>query len=386
MKKLSKTAVNRLIYNPNGPSKQTVFDGRLPGFGVRVYPSGRKSYVLQYGPAKARRLMVLGKCTTGADVDEMREYAQALLRDYERDGQDPLTEQRRRSVETVGVVVSAYIDAKETVWAPREGKRARSRLTRHIGAKLAKKPLSELTRADVRTMHRRISRTTIYEANRTVQLLRAAINWIVSERDWPTSDLKGGANPAAGVKLNHEKVRREWIRPAEIRAVLKAIDAEENPWQRAFFQMALLTGARKDELLKLRWRDVDLTHKTALFRDTKNKTDHEMPLSAAAIAVLEATPRMKENPFVFCGRKRGQALVNPYKAKARIFARAGIDRRVTIHDIRRTAGSLLASNNYSTQQIGKLLGHKSTITAKVYAEIAGEAKQEMAEALAGLVA
>ena len=77
--------------------------------------------------------------------------------------------------------------------------------------------------------------------------------------------------------------------------------------------------------------------------------------------------------------------MNPYKAWRRVLDRAEIERRITIHDVRRTVGSLLASSGYSTQQIGKLLNHKSAITAKVYAEIADEAKAEMAEAMAGLL-
>ena len=85
------------------------------------------------------------------------------------------------------------------------------------------------------------------------------------------------------------------------------------------------------------------------------------------------------------GTKRGSHLVNPYKAWKRVLQRAEIERRVTIHDVRRTVGSLLASSGYSMQQIGKLLNHKSSITAKVYAEIANEAKAEMAAAMARLL-
>jgi len=384
-KKLTKTIINNLKYKPSGPSKQAIFDTRLPGFGVRVYSSGRKSYVLQYGPSNARRLMVLAPCTTGTDVDKLREQAQTLLRRYERDSIDPLAEQLRQNSSTVGAVVNNYIDAKESSWATREAPRCRSRLKNHIGAKLSALPLNDLTRRHVREMHKTATKAAPYEANRTVQLLRAAINWAITELDWPASELSGGSNPAHGIKLNTEKSRKEWVRPGEIPSLIDAIEKEPDPWMRAFFQMLLYTGARLSELLTLRWRDVDLPNGSLTFFDTKNKTDHNLPLAPDAIDLLTAIPKTKGNPYVFNGHKRGQHLINPYKACKRVLKRAEIERRVTIHDVRRTVGSLLASSGYSTQQIGKLLNHKSAITAQVYAEIADEAKAEMAEAMAGML-
>ncbi len=383
--KLNKTAITKLKYDPKGPSKQALFDARLPGFGVRVYKSGRKSYVLQYGPSSGRRLMVLAPCTTGEDVDELREDAQKLLRRYERDGIDPLAEQSRQQSSTVGAVVGKYIDAKQSSWADREAPRCRSRLKNHIGPKLSALPLNALTRQHVRDMHRQASKKAPYEANRTVQLLRAAINWAITDLDWPASELNGGSNPAHGIKLNVEKPRKEWVRPNELPALIAAIEQEPDPWIRAFFQMLLFTGARLSELLTLRWKDVDLDNGSLTFRDTKNNSDHVVPLASDALEVVQAVPKTKGNPYVFNGHKRGQHLTNPYKAWKRVLDRAGIKRRVTIHDVRRTVGSLLATKGYSTQKIGKLLNHKSDITSKVYAEIADEAKTEMAEAMAGML-
>jgi hypothetical protein len=74
---VTKSRVERLGYVEGGPGRQAIFDSRLPGFGVRVYPSGRKSYVLHYGPAEGRRMMVSGPVTSGADIDVMRDHAQA---------------------------------------------------------------------------------------------------------------------------------------------------------------------------------------------------------------------------------------------------------------------------------------------------------------------
>lgn len=383
--RLTPSSVASFRFNSGGPARQIRFDGQLGGFGVRAYRSGRKAYVLQYGPPKKRRLMVIGPCTDGRDVKQARARAHALLREYAAAGADPLGEKRKAEAGTVVAVVEGYIVARQPKWASGEAKAARGRLRLHIGPAIGDVRLENLTRREVREMHARATQTVPTEANRSLQLLRAAINWALSEGGWRAADLHEGENPATRVQLNHEKHRREWIRRDEMPALLAAIDAEDNPWVRAFFRMLLYTGARKSELLNLHWADVDLKRGSLTFRNTKNREDHEVPLHDAAVELLKSVPRMVGNRYVFCGNLRHRPLINVDKPWHRITERAGIERRVTMHDLRRTVGSWLASEGYSTQQIGKLLNHKSAITAKVYAEIADQTKRSMTDAMAELL-
>src|SRR5690606_4436262 len=108
-KRLTPTRIRQLKYDAEGRSKQIEWDGQLPGFGVRVYPTGRKSYVLRYGSPE--RLMVLGPATTGDDVDDRREDAYSLSRKHGTEGADPLTEKRKADKGTVAAVVEEYIAA-----------------------------------------------------------------------------------------------------------------------------------------------------------------------------------------------------------------------------------------------------------------------------------
>jgi len=382
---ITASRISRLNFDPKKPAKQILFDSQLAGFGVRIYPSGRKAYVLQYGSRGKRRLMVIAPCTTGKDVIAAREKAQELLRKNHTDGADPLNEQKRAAASTVIAIVTEYIEAKSPKWAPGEKNRCESRLKNHIGPHIGTISLDKLTRAQVSKMHARVSEKTRYEANRSLQLLRAAINWAIGNLGWRVSKLAEGENPATRIEFNKEKRRKEWVRPNEIPALVKAIGEEENPWVRGFFLMVLYTGARKSELLNLQWSDVDLKNRVIRFWDTKNDEDHEIPLAPDAVKLLRSVPRTLGNPYVFCGHLKAKPIVNPYKSWARIMKRSEIDRRVTIHDLRRTVGSLLASSGYTTQQIGKLLNHKSEITSKVYAEIADEAKIAMTSAMAQIL-
>lgn len=383
--RITASRISRLNFDPNKPTKQIIFDSQLAGFGVRIYPSGRKVYVLQYGSSARRRLMVIAPCTTGKDVDVVREKAQELLRKKHSDGIDPLSENKRITTSTVAAIVQSFIDSKAPTWASREKASCESRLKNHIGPHIGNISLKKLTRAEVVNMHASVTKTTIYEANRSLQMLRAAINWAITSQGWRVSELVEGENPATRIKLNPEKRRKEWVRPKELPALVRAIKQEKNPWFRAFFLMTLATGARKGELLNLKWKDVDLKNRVILFRDTKNKEDHEIPLAADTVKLLRELPRTLKNPYVFCGHVSGKPINNPYRPWTRILKRSGIARRVTIHDLRRTVGSLLASSGFTTQQIGKLLNHKSEITAKVYAEIADEAKSDMVGAMAEMI-
>lgn len=382
-RRLTATQIRRYAFDPRKPAKQILWDRLLPPFGVRVYPTGRKSYVLRYGPT--RKLVTLGHCTSGDDVDTMRDEAQTILRKYKTSGEDPKTARRRSEANTVEMIVTEYIESRKPAWSDGEAKRAEGRVKRHIKPHIGNAALATLTRRECREMHQRASRKAKYEANRALELLHAAIEWALSDGLVRASEMAEGENPAKRIRKNPEKHRREWVQPDELPTLMKAIRTEANVWMRTFFEMLLYTGARKGELLGLRWTDVDLKRGMVTFHDTKNDEDHTVPIVEDAVILLRKLPRTLGNPFVFCGRREGQAIDNPYKAWKRVLKAAGIERRITLHDLRRTVGSSLASAGYTTQQIGKLLNHKSDVTARVYAEIADQSKQDMTATMAGLL-
>ena len=145
-----------------------------------------------------------------------------------------------------------------------------------------------------------------------------------------------------------------------------AIDAEPSPYVRAAFWLYLLTGMRRQELLKARWADIDFHEGTWRLPETKSGRVHHLPLSARATAILQALPREDRNPYVLPGTRAGQPLVNIDKAWRRIRTRAGVS-DVRIHDLRRTAGSQLAQDGASLHLIGRILNHRATSTTAVYA-------------------
>jgi integrase len=140
-------------------------------------------------------------------------------------------------------------------------------------------------------------------------------------------------------------------------------------------------------LLSLRWSQVHLDLAEIVFDDTKNHEDFRIRLTAPAIAILKAIPRVSGSDYVFPNRRsdaKRPHMSAPRNAWEAVRVRAGVGRRVTFHDVRRSMGTALARAGYTAEQIAALLNHKSPVTAKHYIRIASDTQQRMAEELAKL--
>lgn len=195
-------------------------------------------------------------------------------------------------------------------------------------------------------------------------------------------------NPAAGIRQKTESNSRygRCLEDDERAAILAACDASAWDQLGLFVRLALATGARRGELLKLQWRDVDLKRGTVLFRDTKNEDDRRVPLIGEAWALLKAASKVRKlkQPGVFNHptKEDNRPPVDWYWQKAR--KAAGVD-NLRLHDLRHSCGSYLARNGASAFQIAAILGHRSgpTLTAR-YVHLAAEDSRDLMEsALSG---
>lgn len=382
---LTAESIGRLRYIPSGPSRQVLWDRKLPGLGVRVTPANGRQYVLSYRRHGRSRLMSLGRVDDFRNVSEARDTAGEFLRKLRRNDVDPLIERaRQKAAGSVGELLNRWID--EHVNKNRRASTA-SEYRRHVKSYLhpefgAHRP-TDLTRPEVRRLHSRIGTDAPYMANRIVATLRAAFSWAAKQDDGTLP--AGHHNPAQGIEFKPERPRNELIRPGELPAVVAALEQESNPWARGFLWLMLLTGARKGELLRLKWQDVRLDQGEVELRDTKNHSDFVLKLSGAAVDVLRKLPKVSGCDFVFPARRSDNDaghMAAPRAAWAAILERAGIARRITLHDCRRLAGTMLARAGFTAEQIARQLNHKSGITAKHYIRVASDLQQQMADSLA----
>jgi integrase len=134
---------------------------------------------------------------------------------------------------------------------------------------------------------------------------------------------------------------------------------------RDYILVSLLTGARKGNVLTMRWEDVHFSIQEWHIPETKNGESHVIPLTASAMAILQERRENSQSPYVFPGRGNKGHLSNPHKGWKRVLKQAGIS-DLRIHDLRRTLGSWMAAMGATTAIIGKTLAHKDLRTTRIY--------------------
>lgn len=422
-RKITKRVVDALAYAQDGPQRQVLWDTQIPGFGIRVYASGAKSFVLHYNLRgdNRRRLYTIGRYGD-LTVDEARSEA-GRLRAGIAQGIDPLdaleAQQEEREAEraapTVADLAEVYLK-RHARPHKRSWQEDERRLNQYILPAFGSRKLSELKRAEVTRLHVKIGDQKPHEANRVLETLRVMINLA---RDWGLMD-EDAPNPATRVKMFKTRSRERWVKPDEMPRLVDAIDQEPSEYVRAAIKLYLLTGLRRNELLSLRWRDIDFNRRELHLPDSKSGRSHIEPLSAPAVEILRSLPRQIGNAFVFPGDKPGRPMVNINKPWLRIRARfwatgnpdkaaalreqaeqdiAGRSKHASksadavearflalasdaakadgedlrLHDLRRTVGSWLATSGTSLPLIGAVLNHKSATATQIYARLADDA-------------
>lgn len=372
--KLTKTFIDKLVYGKEGNRPHIVFDDEVKGFAVRVYPSGEKSFLVDYRVGGKQRRMVLGRYGT-LTLDQARRLARQRLTDVCA-GNDPLKAKlEARTGETMQQVCHHYLEEyskkHKRSWAEDE-----RRFNIHIVPALGLKRVKDVTRKDIAAFHNTLGSCHPYEANRCLALLSTVFEHAKRNGYLP----EGQPNPAKGIKKFPEQKRDRWLQGDEISRLLAAIETHENVYIRSALALYLFTGLRKNELLRARWNDLNLDRGELRIPETKNNRVHIVPLSKPALEILRSIPRQEGNEFIFCGRKAGTHLINIDKSWGVIRKKTGLN-DVRIHDLRRTLGSMLVSSGVSVQIVQKLLNHRDlSTTSSVYAHLSNNPLKQAMEA------
>ncbi len=375
--KLTKKLIDSFTYKgPEGPKprRDVRWDEQLPGFGVRIYPSGHKAYILSYRYIGRKRLMKLadvGIFTLSQARDLARKTIARVIND-----EDPLEEREKaKRGETIRNLCEAYLERHAKIHK-KSWRRDERQIKQFINPAWGAHKVEAIKRRDVAALHHMIGikRGTPYEANRTISMLSKmfalAKQWGYLEESAP--------NPARNIQKFKEEKRDRWITVEELPRLAKAIEEEQNFYARAAIWLYLLTGLRRSELLSAKWDDVDWNRKEICIPDTKSGQKHYLPLSKRAHTLLEFLPHVEGNPYILPGKKEGSHLINITKPWYRIRKRAGIE-DVRLHDLRRTVGSWMAQDGKSLHLIGRVLNHKKESTTAIYARFGQDNVREALE-------
>ena len=353
----------------------TLWDSELPGFGVRLRSSGERYYFLKYRAHGRQRWLTIGR-HGDLTADQARTEALALRGDVAKRKDPGEQRDRAKTVPTLEQFAERYLaEHARPKKKPATVTEDERNLRLHLIPKLGTQRMDRVSNADVARFHA-ARRAHPFNANRCLALLShmftMAAKWGVLRR--PT-------NPCRGVERFPESHRERFLSDQELARLADAIAAAEqtdaaSPFALAALRLLILTGARKSEILTLRWEYVDLQRGLLALPDSKTR-QKTIWLNAPARQVLATLPRIEGSPWVIAGGRRGEHLHGLESTWRSVRSDAGLggqDGRapVRLHDLRHTFASVAIASGQSLPMIGALLGHKSLVTTQRYAHLAND--------------
>ena len=395
-----------------GARDMFLWDTEVSGFGCKITPRGSRVFVLQYWANGRARRVTLGRYGSDMTVDQARKRARRL-RGQIADGVDPAADRaKERAMPTLASFAERYLQeyAAEHKRPSSFAEDARN-VRNHVVPLLGDRKVSEVTCAEVERFKREVkegktakrekieadtikgkkSREGTWQvvkggpvaANRCLALLSKMFN--LAEAWGLRPD---GSNPTRHVAKYKERKVERFLSNAEfarLGAVIEeAARAGENASVVAALRLLILTGARRNEILSLRWEQVNFERGCLCLPETKTGAK-TISLGAPALELLAGLPRIEDNPYVLPGALPGRHYVGLGKAWRRLRAKADLP-DVRLHDLRHSYASMGAGLNESLHVIGALLGHRDTATTQRYAHLSDNPVRAAADRISGHLA
>ena len=352
----------------------TIWDTNLTGFGVRRQ-KGKPSYLIKCRISGRQVHYTIGKHGVFTP-DLARKEARTLLADAQK-GIDPRAA-KRAALDLISIEEACQHFLKTHVAKKRKAKTLQEYqriIEKIIIPKIGKLKIKEVTAQQISKLHQGLVETP-YQANRVLAVLSKIFNLAETMQQRPQ-----GTNPCKLIEKYPETKKDRFLSEDELKRLAAALNNTfpiggarshdlTNSELRALYSTAaiwllLLTGARLNEILTLKWSDLSQDHSSARLADSKTGAK-TIQFSGDAQKVLQQIPKASGNPYIIVGKIKNACLVNLQKPWNKVRCEAGIP-DVRLHDLRHTYASYGAMSGISLTIIGKALGHQQTSTTDRYA-------------------
>lgn len=335
-------------------------DNKIRGLCIAVFPSGTKTFML-YRKINGKPVRIKIGDSHDLTVEQARNKAEQLNNDIAH-GHNPQEAINAKKQEmTLDKFFALYMEKhaipyKKAAWFDRE------QYLRHIQKFLGSKKLSAINRSVIQSFHASLGQSSgKTSANRVIDIIASIFSKAI---EWGHFS---GENPAK-IKKFRLQSRDRFLTAEEMPRFLEALMQENNTTLRDYILLSLLTGARKSNVLAMRWDQINLNQAEWRIPETKNGEAQRVVLADRAREILSVRRAQGNSPWVFPGSGKTGHLLDPKKGWQRLLQRAELQ-DVRIHDLRRTLGSWQAAQGTSGFIIGKSLGHKSLRATEIYARL-----------------
>lgn len=354
------------------PGKRTwLHDAKAHGLALCVMPSGGRSFYFYRRVDGRPRQVKLGDWP--AMTLEQARGRVAEMNAAEVRGEDLLAAAGRRPQEPTFAEIFEWRQEvlKGRCSAKTLGNDA-NMVKNHLGG-LQALPLGTITKGQLRELHTRVgSAAGQVMANRVLSLVRATYGLAIRHERF------GGSNPAEGLDRFREQSRDRRLSAEEVTRLLAALDDEvtlATGWLRDLVLLLLLTGARRGNVLAMRWDELDLAAATWRIGRTKGGRAQLVPLEAAELELLRERRALVPGEWVFPSDSATGHRVSPRKAWEALLERAGLQ-DLHLHDLRRSLASFMVDSGAALPVIGAALGHRSQAATAVYARLSMDPVRE----------
>jgi len=349
---------------PKGRLKIGLYDVGCKGLLLEIRPNGRKTYFLRFIDARGKQRLIRVADQRDVTLTQARQIADKY-RNQIALGQDPcLDKEALKTIPQLADFIDQqylpYVKTYKRSWICDVGV-----IKNHINPVFGSMYMDELKKQDVIGLISKMLETYAPgTVNRVVILLRYIYNLAIR---WETAGIS--KNPTAGIPLLEENNQKErYLTPEEARKLVAALKGSENKMLQFIIPMLILTGARKMEVQKARWEDINWEQRIWRIPLTKSGKARHVPISDGALMILESIPRIEGCPWIFPNPKTQKPYNSYYNSWNTVRKSVGLS-DVRIHDLRHSFASFLVNSGRSLYEVQRILGHTQISTTQRYAHL-----------------